>query len=236
MTTLPPGARRTLSWEKNSRTCPRGGHGRSGRDCASLRFSEAVDEAGSNGEVDGAADHLAIDGGGVVARFVGRLDQIVDWVHDCVIEILVARIRIFVRDAVSRGDAVASPRVVEFLDFRQEIRRLLELNRVALAVEKALEECLFRSDQRGDAGFDALLADQVIDVDRQLLAKAVDTPDSLFEHRGIPWELDVDNAVGGALKVQTDAACVAGEQDAQVGVVVKLDDVLGARAAGLRPR
>ncbi len=141
-----------------------------------------------------------------------------------------------IRGIAGGGDAVECRRLVELLDLRQEARRLLELNRVALAVEEAFEERLFGSDDRCDAGFDALLADQVVDVDRQLLAQAVDPADPLLEHGRVPGELEVDHAVGGALQVQADSAGIAGEEDAEVGIIVELDDVLSARGAGLRRR
>ena len=72
--------------------------------------------------------------------------------------------------------------------------------------------------------------DQVVDVDGQLLAEPVDPADPLFEDGGVPWELDVDDAVRGVLEVKPDAAGIAGEEDAEVGIVVELDDVLGAPA------
>src|SRR5262249_13713312 len=42
-----------------------------------------------------------------------------------------------------------------------------------------------------------------------------------------PGELQVDHAIGRALEVETDAAGVAGEEDAKRRVVVELDEVLG---------
>ena len=126
-----------------------------------------------------------------------------------------------------RGDGLERGRLVQLLNLRQEVRRLPELDRVAVAVEEALEERLLRADQGGDPRFDSLLADEVVDVDRQLLAQAVDAADPLLEHGRVPGELEVDHAVGGALQVEPDAAGIAGEEHAKVGVVVELDDVLG---------
>ena len=91
-----------------------------------------------------------------------------------------------------------------------------------------LKKACFEPTRAGDPRFDALLADQIVDVDRQLLADAVDAADSLFQHGRVPGKLEVDHAVGRALQVQSDAAGIAGEEHAEAGVVVELDDVLSA--------
>ena len=139
-------------------------------------------------------------------------------------------------------DATASTggRVVDLLDLAPgSADDLLELDRVALAVEESLEERLLRPDQAGDPRLDPLLADEVVDVDRLLLAEPVDPADPLLEDGRVPGQLEVDHAVRGVLEVQADAAGIAGEEHAEAGVVVELDDVLGppllALGAGEEP-
>ena len=236
ITTLPLGSRRTWSWEKNCADLARRRHGghrprssasgvaRNGGATAS-RLERRLPRPPRHGSPSRRCDGEV----GLVARLVGGLDQLVERIGDLVVEIGVGR-----RPASSSATVAASPRRPRapparssFWTLRQEARRLAELDRVAVAVEEALEERLLRADQGGDPRFDALLADEVVDVDRQLLAEAVDAADPLFEHGRVPGELEVDHAVGGVLEVEPDAAGVAGEEDAKGGVVVELDDVLG---------
>ena len=126
--------------------------------------------------------------------------------------------------------------VVDLLDPRQERARLLELDRVAVAVEEPLEERLLRADQAGDPRLDPLLADEVVDVDRLLLAEAVDPPDPLFEDGRVPGQLEVDHAVRGVLEVQPDAAGVAGEEQAEVAGRRGTRRCSGSAASVPRPR
>ena len=177
---------------------------------------------------------FSIAGSGLIVRFVGRLDQIVEGISDRIVEAGVARIKVFIGDVVGRGCLLDRLGFVEFLNFRQEIRRLVELNRVALTIEKAFEERLLRSNQSGDAGFDAVFRHEVIDVDGQFLADSVNPADSLFEHCGIPWELDVDDAIGSVLEVEPDRAGITGEEDAKARIIVKFDDVLRSPALAFR--
>ena len=164
--------------------------------------SGTVTTAPSKAEDAGAG--LSVTDGGLIVRFVGCLEQVIEWISDGIIETDVARIRVVFDDVADCGGGLDRFGFKKLLDFCQEVRRLVELNGVALAVEKALEECLLGPDERGDTGFDALFRDQVVNVDGQFLADPVDAADSLFEDRWIPWELDVDDAVRGVLEIEPD--------------------------------
>jgi hypothetical protein len=102
----------------------------------------------------------------------------------------------------------------------------VELDLVALAVEQTLEQSALGGDQFHDASLDAALGDEVVDLDWTLLPEAVDASDALLQDGRVPGELEVDDAVGGPLEIEPDAAGVGGEQDAQLGIVVEIDQVL----------
>jgi hypothetical protein len=68
---------------------------------------------------------------------------------------------------------------------------------------------------------------QIVDINRPLLSQAMDAPDALLEHGGIPGQLQVDARVGGLLQIQPHAARIAEKQDRGFGVVVKIDQILG---------
>jgi hypothetical protein len=61
---------------------------------------------------------------------------------------------------------------------------------------------MLRPHEVGDARLDAGLADKVVDVDRAVLAEAVDATDPLLEDGRVPRTLDVDTGARGALQVQ----------------------------------
>ena len=227
ITTLPLGSRRTWSCEKNSRTSP---------DDGIAATAEVASVAPSNDrEVPRLKRHS-----GPAAAVAVRDRATTAWSRDSSAasisssngsatsssRLRVGEVGILVGHVAGRCDGLDGGRLVELLNLGQEVRRLPELDRVAVAVEQPLEERLLRADQGGDPRLDALLADQVVDVDRQLLAEAVDAADPLFEDGRVPGKLEVDHAVGRALEVQADAAGIAGEEHAEVGIVVELDDVL----------
>ena len=162
----------------------------------------------------------------MVPRLVGGFDHLFERVVNLVVKAGVGEVGILVGHVARRCDGLDRGRLVQLLNLGQKARSLTEVDRVAVAVEEALEERLLRADQGGDPRFDALLANQVVHVDRQLLADAVDAADPLFQHGRVPGELEIDHAVGRALKVETDAAGIAGEEHAKARVVVELDDVL----------
>ena len=107
---------------------------------------------------------VSVCGGGLVLRFVGCLDQFVKLIGCLVVNVSIAHLGVKIRGFADRGHTVECLGIVELLNLREEARRLFELNRVTVAVEQALEECLFRADRAGDPGFDALLADQIVNV------------------------------------------------------------------------
>ena len=173
--------------------------------------------AAASGIVAGTASAAASAAGSAMSlRLVAGLDHLLERVGDLVVEPDVGEVGQLdlLGPADGRGGGQGRG-VVELLDPRQERPGLVELDRVAVAVEEALEERLLGADQVGDPRLDALLADQVVDVDRLLLAEPVDPADPLLEHGRVPGELEVDHAVGGALEVEPDAAGVAGEEDAE---------------------
>ena len=232
MMTRPSASRRIWSWEKSWRTSPASASA-AGSGAGGLGRGSARPATGRVGATSARPSAAAATWS---LRLVGGVEERLERVGDLVVE--VERRRGRPRRRRRRPEAAAGGErggVVELLDPGQERARLLELDRVALAVEEALEERLLRADEAGDPRLDPLLADEVVDVDRLLLAEPVDPADPLLEDGRVPGQLQVDHAVRGVLEVEPDAAGVAGEEDAERRVVVELDDVLGPPLLPLGP-
>ena len=128
ITTLPLRSRRTWSWEKSSRTSPADGSAATAA-VVVLSSSKRWGVPRSNGATAGPAGSapaavVAIRGGsgGLVPRFVGRLDQLVERIGDLVVEAGVGEVGVLVGLVAGRCDGLERRRFVELLDLRQEVR------------------------------------------------------------------------------------------------------------------
>src|SRR6202011_2581516 len=120
------------------------------------------------------------------------------------------------------------------LDAGEEATRTLECHLVGRPVEESGEERLLGPDDVRDSRLDARFADQVIDVDWAALPEAVDPADSLLEHRGVPWKLDVDAGARGSLEIEANPSGIGREEHAAGRVVVEVHDVLRTPLLALR--
>jgi hypothetical protein len=81
--------------------------------------------------------------------------------------------------------------------------------------------------------FDGVFGDEIDDLHRGFLSVTMGAGDALFEHGGIPREVEVDDEAGG-LQVEPHAARVGGEEDAAFGVVEEFLDEVAAFGGGNR--
>ena len=110
---------------------------------------------------------------------------------------------------------------------------ILEFDRAGslLRAKDAGKNVLLGSQRVQHAFLDGVFGDQVDDLHRGELAVTVGAGNTLFEHGGIPGQVEVDDQAG-SLQVQSDAARIGGKKDAAGGIVEEFLDEIAAFGGG----
>ena len=86
-----------------------------------------------------------------------------------------------------------------------------------LRIECRQREVLFGGEGREESLFQRVFCHQDVDIDRVLLAHAVGACNALFQHGGVPRQIDVDDRVG-RLQVKSRRSGVRREEQLAVGI------------------